>query len=152
LYQELYQPNVIGDPSKSTDKEYVQQELKIYYRGFVERVATGRKKPYDTIEPLAQGRVWLGSQAKGNGLIDEIGGFDRAIEMIKDKAQIPVSERVSLVTFPARRTLLEVLMSRSEPNTSVESAIDKVFGKLPWRALSSGSGVMDLMPYGLEVK
>src|SRR6185312_6859529 len=30
LYQELYQPNVIGDPSKSTDKEYVQQELKIY--------------------------------------------------------------------------------------------------------------------------
>jgi len=27
-----------------------------------------------------------------------------------------------------------------------------VFGKFPWRALSSGSGVMDLMPYGLEVK
>ena len=30
LYQELYQPNVIGDPSKSTDKEYVQQEIKVY--------------------------------------------------------------------------------------------------------------------------
>jgi len=139
-------------PLGPAERARLQQELKVYYRGFVERVAAGRKKPYDVVEPLAQGRVWLGAQAKGNGLIDEIGGLDRAVEMIKDKAQIPGSERVSLVTFPARRTLLEVLMSRNEPATSVASAIDKVFGKLPWRALSSGSGVVDLMPYGLQVK
>jgi protease-4 len=134
------------------ERARLQQELKVYYRGFVERVATGRKKPFDVVEPLAQGRVWLGAQAKGNGLIDEIGGIDRAIAMIKDKAQIPASERVSLVAFPARRSLWEVLMSRSDPAASVGSAIDKVVGKLPWRALTAGSGVVDLMPYGLQVK
>lgn len=139
-------------PLGPAERQRLQQELRVYYRGFVERVAAGRKKPYDTIEPLAQGRVWLGAQAKNNGLVDEIGGFDRAIEMIKDKAQIPASERVSLVTFPARRTLLEVLMNRPETATGLESAIDKVFGKLPWRSLTSGSGVVQLMPYGLEVK
>jgi len=138
----------LGPPERAR----LQQELQVYYHGFVERVAAGRKKPYETIEPLAQGRVWLGAQAKNNGLVDEIGGLDRAIEMIKDKAQIPVSERVSLVTFPARRSLLEVLMNRPESTAGLETAIDKVFGKLPWRSLSSGSGFMDLMPFGLEVK
>ena len=139
-------------PLGPAERQRLQQELKIYYRGFVERVAAGRKKPYDTVEPLAQGRVWLGTQAKKNGLVDEIGGLDRAIEMIKDKAQIPASERVSLVTFPARRSLLEVLMNRAEPNAGLESAIDRVLGGVPWRSLSSGSGVVGLMPYGLQVK
>ena len=48
---------------------------------FVSRVADGRKKPFDQIEPLAQGRVWLGAQAKENGLVDQLGGLDRAIEV-----------------------------------------------------------------------
>ena len=43
------------------------------------------------IEPVAQGRVWLGSQAKLRGLVDETGGLDKAIEMVKQKAKIPAA-------------------------------------------------------------
>jgi protease-4 len=139
-------------PLGPAERERLRQELMLYYRSFVERVAAGRKQSYETIEPLAQGRVWLGAQAKQNGLVDEIGGLDRAIELIKDKARIPPSERVSLVAYPARRTFLEVLMSRPETAAGFESAVDKLLGGLPWRSLAAGSGIVGLMPYGVRVR
>ena len=54
-------------PLTDDQRAKLRREIEKFYKGFVERVASGRKKPYDTIEPLAQGRVWLGSQAKENG-------------------------------------------------------------------------------------
>jgi len=123
----------------------------VFYRGFVERVAEARKQPYDTVEPLAQGRVWLGAQAKMNGLVDEIGGIDRAVEMIKQRTNIPASEQVTLVTYPPRRTLLELLLKNTNDNSELESAIQAVAGHLPWRSLAHG-GVQRLMPYSLVVK
>ena len=92
-------------PLTPEEKDKVQKEIQVFYRGFVERVAEARKRPYDQVEPLAQGRVWLGAQAKMNGLVDEIGGLDRAVEMIKQRTNIPASEQVTLVTYPPRRTL-----------------------------------------------
>src|SRR5262249_10827011 len=46
------------------------------YRAFVSKVAEARKRPYAQVEPLAQGRVWLGSQARERGLVDELGGIE----------------------------------------------------------------------------
>src|SRR6185295_16736685 len=54
------------------------------YRDFVTKVADARHRKFDQIEPLAQGRVWLGSQAKANGLVDELGGLDRALDLVKE--------------------------------------------------------------------
>ena len=48
------------------------------YRAFVEKVASARKRKFEDVEPLAQGRVWMGSQAKERGLIDELGGLAEA--------------------------------------------------------------------------
>ena len=123
----------------------------MFYRGFVQRVADARKRPYDQVEPLAQGRVWLGSQAKMNGLVDEIGGLDRAVEMIKQRTNISASEQVTLVTYPPRRSLFELLFSRSSDTSELESAIQAVLGHLPLRSLAHG-GVESLMPYSLVVK
>jgi len=138
-------------PLTSEEKDKDQKEIQVFYRGFVERVAEARKRPYDQVEPLAQGRVWLGAQAKMNGLVDEIGGLDRAVEMIKQRTNTPASEEVTLVTYPPRRTLFEVLFSRSNDSSELESAIQSVAGHLPWRSLAHG-GVQRLMPYSLVVK
>lgn len=137
-------------PLTPEERDKVQKEIQVFYRGFVQRVAEARKRPYDQVEPLAQGRVWLGAQAKMNGLVDEIGGLDRAVEMIKQRTNIPASEQVTLVTYPPRRTLWELLFSRSS-DTELESAIQSVAGNLPWRSLAHG-GVQRLMPYSLVVK
>jgi protease IV len=138
-------------PLTPEEKDKVQKEIQVFYRGFVERVAEARKRPYDQVEPLAQGRVWLGTQAKMNGLVDEIGGLDRAVEMIKQRTNIPASEQVTLVTYPPRRTLLELLFKNSNDNSELESAIQSVVGDLPWKSLAHG-GVQRLMPYSLVVK
>jgi protease-4 len=138
-------------PLTPEERDKVQKEIQVFYRGFVERVAEARKRPYDQVEPLAQGRVWLGAQAKMNGLVDEIGGLDRAVEMIKQRTNIPASEQVTLVTYPSRRTLLELLLKNSNDSSELESAIQSVAGHLPWRSLARG-GVQRLMPYSLSVK
>ena len=138
-------------PLSPEEKDKVQKEIQVFYRGFVERVAEARKRSYDQVEPLAQGRVWLGTQAKMNGLVDEIGGLDRAVEMIKQRTNIPASQQVTLVTYPPRRSLLELLLRSSNDNSELESAIQSVVGKLPWKSLAHG-GVQRLMPYSLVVR
>ena len=78
------------------------------------KVAAGRhRKPAD-IEPIAQGRVWMGDQAKANGLVDELGGLDRAVEMVRQKAGIAASAKVSLVLYPGKRTIFDLLFISSD--------------------------------------
>lgn len=138
-------------PLSQEERDKLRQEIEIFYKGFVERVASGRKRKYDEVEPLAQGRVWLGTQAKKNGLVDDIGGLERALEMIKERAKIAASEKITLVPYPPRRTLFEMLLSRSDETSEIESKIRALVGPLPLRALARG-GVMRLMPYAITVK
>ena len=147
-------------PLNDEQRAKLRTEIEVFYRGFVQRVADGRKRKYDDVEPLAQGRVWTGAQAKQNGLVDEIGGIDRAIEMVKQKAKIAASEKITLVAYPPRRNLLQVLLDRDTDLTSLESRIvdsrieakvRELVGDLPLRALSQG-GILRLMPYTITVR
>ena len=55
-----------------------------FYDTFVALVADGRGRPVAEIEPLARGRVGLAADAHRLGLVDELGGMDRALERLKD--------------------------------------------------------------------
>jgi protease-4 len=140
-------------PLSPEERARLQTELHAYYDGFVARVAKGRKKDPKVIEPLAQGRVWLGAQAAKNGLVDEIGGFDRAIALIKEKAKIPSKDKITLVAYPQKKTLMELLLNRDRDTAATEigAAITKLMGGLPWRALAQG-GVLQTVPYSIKVK
>jgi protease-4 len=147
-------------PLNDEQRAKLRTEIELFYRGFVQRVADGRKRKYDDVEALAQGRVWTGAQAKQNGLVDEIGGIDRAIEIVKQRAKIAASEKITLVAYPPRRNLLQVLLDRETDLTSLESrAVDsriaakikELVGNLPLGALSQG-GILRLMPYTITVR
>jgi protease-4 len=143
-------------PLSPEERAKLRNGIEVFYNSFVTKVAESRKRKFDEVEPLAQGRVWLGVQAKQNGLVDEIGGLDRAVEMVKERAKIPASERISLVSYPPRKTLVEYLLNRDEDTPGIESMlinrqIHALFGKLPIQALARG-GVMRLMPFAIEVK
>jgi len=73
-------------------------------------VAEHRKMTYEQVTSLALGRVWTGRQAKANGLIDEVGGLDRAIEVAKDLAKIPADQKVTVVHYPKKKGLLQALL------------------------------------------
>jgi protease-4 len=119
------------------------------YREFVGRVAQARRRPYDQIEPLAQGRVWLGSQARARGLVDDLGGLDRAIALVKQKAKIPASENVAIVMYPPRRSILDVLFGRSQESV-VESRLRSLVRNWPPELWAQG-GLLRIMPYAVSV-
>jgi protease-4 len=102
------------------------------------------------VEPLAQGRVWLGSEARDRGLIDDIGGIDKAVELVKAKAKIPAGDRVTLVPYPPKRTLWEQYL-RSTSEQSVEATIRGVLGGFDYRLWEQG-GVMRIMPYTIDIQ
>jgi len=120
------------------------------YRSFVGKVAAARRRKFEDIEPLSQGRVWLGSQAKANGLIDELGGLDRALDLVKEKAKIPKSERVTLVTYPPKRTIFDLMFGQTAEG-AMESRLRGVLKAWQVRVWARG-GMMRLMPYSINVR
>jgi protease-4 len=159
-------------PLNEAQRTKLRTEIEQFYKGFVERVAGARKRKYDDVEALAQGRVWTGAQAKQNGLVDELGGIDRAIELVKRRAKIAPAERITLVPYPPRRTLLQVLMDREQltelesrvMDSGAESRVENTLGDLAgdasvrsmihsllYGALARG-GILSRMPYSVTVR
>jgi protease-4 len=83
--------------------------MESFYDGFVRKAAEARRTTPERIHEVAQGRVWTGRQAREHGLVDELGGLDRAVAIAKERAGIPADEDVELVSFPPRRTLFEAI-------------------------------------------
>jgi protease-4 len=137
-------------PLSDDERRKLSGQIDAFYRAFVSRVAEGRKKPFDQIEPLAQGRVWLGAQAKENGLVDQLGGLDRAIELVKQQAHMSPSERITLVPYPGRRSILDLLLTRADPAAEVQTRVEKIVGKLPLQVMSQ-RGFLKVMPYTITV-
>ncbi len=110
------------EPLTPAAREKLKQGIDVSYHDFVAKVAEARKRPYDQVAPLAEGRVWLGDQAKDRGLVDEIGGIDRAIELVKARAKIGKDEKVTIVTYPPKRSILDVALGRM-PESAMESRL-----------------------------
>jgi ClpP class serine protease len=76
-----------------------------------------RKIPLEELRASTEGRVWTGRQAKERKLIDEIGGFERALEIAKEAAGIPAVEDVTLDYYPKRKGLYYLLTTGDAPLT-----------------------------------
>lgn len=74
------------------EKDELQRAINETYELFVERVAEGRGMERDKVESLARGRIWSGSAAQKNGLIDSIGGLEKAIARAQQQAGLDERE------------------------------------------------------------
>ncbi len=145
-----YQP--LSDEGRRKLREGIDED----YRAFVTKVADARKRRFQDIEPLAQGRVWMGDQAKARGLVDELGGLDRAVELVKQKARIPVSERVNLITYPPKRSLFDLMFNSRSSEAALDARIAGLFATSsrpfidsPELKLWMKGGMLRLTPYSL---
>ena len=101
---------IFREDQKWTDDEKKKMESqadKIYYNDFLPKVANGRGKTQEEVNMLGQGRVWTGTQAKQNGLIDEFGGLEKAIEIAKQLANLPADKDVRRIAYPEPRSFLD---------------------------------------------
>jgi protease-4 len=91
------------------ESKKLQEQLQAFYDQFVEKVAASRHTQPEKIDAIAQGRVWTGRQAKENGLVDQLGGLDRAVMVAKQRAKIPAEDEVELVVYPPRKSFYELV-------------------------------------------
>jgi protease-4 len=92
-----------------TDQELALAQARVddLYAKFLDKVATSRNIPLATLQTIAQGRVWAGSEALDLKLVDEIGGLENAITYAADKAKLGTRYRVK--EYPEEVTFAESL-------------------------------------------
>jgi protease-4 len=118
-------------PFTDSERQKLRVQIRDFYDGFLQKVATSRKMTVEQVDKLAQGRVWTGAQAQQNGLVDALGGLDRAIALAKERAGIPAETDVEVVSYPARKSLAELLveqLSGSGSDRQLESVLSAMSG------------------------
>lgn len=76
-------------PLDDAERAILDREVEGFYRGFVRLVAEGRAMDEELVEKLARGRVWSGRDAHERGLVDRLGGFEVAVDLLREKAGEP---------------------------------------------------------------
>lgn len=144
----------ISSPLSDAEQLKLHQSIQATYKSFVSKVAAARRKSYDQIDAIAQGRVWMGTQARENGLIDQLGGLDSAVSLIRQRAKLSGTGETDLIVYPPRRSLFEILTSSSTQGMEEAVAERKIRGilpGLPGQAILRG-GLLRILPYRLSVQ
>lgn len=68
--------------------QMMQLNIENGYKNFLDLVAKSRKMTPQQVDHIAQGHVWLGSDAKSNGLVDQLGDFDDAVKKAAELAKL----------------------------------------------------------------
>ena len=100
-----------------TERERVEKMMKTVYEDFVNKAAAGRRKSFDEIDEIAQGRVWTGKQAQELGLVDELGGLDYALSIAKEQAGFAEDDKVNLIVLPKQRPFFEQILEQMIEDT-----------------------------------
>jgi protease IV len=129
-------------------REYIQKSLDQTYADFTKGVATGRKMTVAAVDKIGKGRVWSGSQGKELGLVDELGGLDRAVEVAKQLAHIPAGESVRLVRYPEERSFFQQLMQREKDTASESQSLESMLRHI----VSQMEPVQARIPYELHIR
>jgi protease-4 len=95
-------------PWNDEERATIQASMEAVYKVFVSRVAAGRSKKPEEIQPIAQGHVWTGAKAKTLGLVDELGGLDAALA--EARALGKVAAETDLEIYPPQPTLHDVIV------------------------------------------
>jgi protease-4 len=111
-YADLLSSHRVATPDEIA---LVQKLVDRVYDDFVGIVAEGRSLERDKVHAIAQGRVWLGLNAKENGLVDSFGNLTDAIHLSQKLAKIDQAE---IVQYPSlhegRSNFLQKLLSDEE--------------------------------------
>lgn len=141
-----------------------EQTNKIYFDNFLPKVSKGRNIEMEKANSIGQGRVWTGTQAKENGLIDEFGGLEKAIDVAKQLASLPADKDVKRVVFPAPRPFFETWFGNQDDSEIKSQQAQKAFAEsLPadvrrafkyteiFDRMQRGEAML-MLPFELEIK
>ena len=115
-------------PWTDEEKAVIQSSMDAVYKVFVGRVASGRNKKPEDIQPIAQGRVWTGVRAKELGLVDEIGGLDAALVEARKLGKVDVATNLEI--YPPSPTLRDFLASYGQVHAPFGLHVEEALASL----------------------
>ena len=143
----------ISRPLTDGERLIIQKEVNRIYNSFTKRVADGRKKDQAYIDKIGQGRVWSGTEALQNGLVDRLGNINDAIRSAAKMAKVTDYKTVA---YPIQKDPFESLFDSSEDKLKDYFA-KKEMGEqyLYYQKLKSAlqyTGIQARLPYTISVK
>ncbi|MCK5638112.1 MAG: signal peptide peptidase SppA [Flavobacteriaceae bacterium] len=144
----IFEP--INDSFYNVTKEGVEQ----VYTTFVEKVAAGRSMTFVEIDSIAQGRVWTGKEAVKNGLVDELGSLEDAINIAADLAEI---EDYRVRNYPSYekdiKDMFKGPFASIKENMIKEELGSENYTKLQsFKKFSEYKGLQTRLPFLIEIK
>lgn len=141
-------------PMRDDERALIQAEINRGYELFTSRCANGRQMSQDSIKVIAEGRVWSGVDGLRIGLVDELGGLDKAIEKAAELANL---KKYVTKDYPAAKSMMDQVMEliNGSSNKNEEKLIQKALGENYYiyraiKTLEGQQGVMAIMPYTIS--
>lgn len=146
--------NVMARPFNDEELSYLQAYVNRGYRLFRQRVADGRRQKTADIEKVAQGRVWLGSDALKIKLVDELGGLNQAVAKAASLAKL---KEYHTKNYPAVPSWTEQLMASAGRNNYLDEQLRLTLGDLyePFvmlRSMNEREVLQARIPFVLNIK
>ncbi len=144
-------------PKTPQELAILQTAVDQIYEAFLDRVVEGRDLPREKVAEIAQGRVWSGKSAQSLGLVDELGGLDRAIAIAAELAELEDDWR--LKEYPEgdewQRWFQDVFSLEAQPAESTDPLTRQMRNFAEdanlMRTLNDPRGLYMLMPYSIRV-
>lgn len=113
-------------PFSPEERAMLKEKLRYYYGRFIGAVAEGRGMKKEEVDAVGRGHVWTGQQALPINLIDQLGGFNEAIDEAKRRIGLGPNDRVRLVTLPrSKENLISQLLGNTLPGIrDIEGRLD----------------------------
>ena len=143
----------ISRPLTDGERLIIQKEVNRIYNTFTKRVADGRKKDQAYIDRIGQGRVWSGTEALQNGLVDKLGNINDAIQSAARMAKVTDYKTVA---YPVQKDPFESFFDSSEDKLKDYFAKKEMGEQYQYyQQLKSAlkfTGIQARLPYTISIK
>lgn len=147
--------NLMARPFNAEEKAMLQASVNRGYSLFRQRVAEGRRLPVESVEKIAQGRVWLATDALNIKLVDQLGGIDDAVNKA---AQLAKLKDYYTSDYPAAASWMDAMLnSMSSSGTYLDEQLRQTLGDFyqPFtmlRSIDKREAIQARIPYAISIK
>lgn len=148
----------IGMPTKAisdAERQVIQRGVEDIYKGFTSKAASGRNMNVDSLRKVASGRVWTGEDAQRIGLVDELGGLDKAIQIAATIAKLTEGD-YAIKYMPKKKKFLDKLMETTQNEIRINNLKAELGVFYPYyqmfTRLQTNQGIQARLPFEFVIK